>query len=183
VTAERFAASGTQSAEAVPTRDRLRAITRSELAPTETPRPPRRTQATERREQPDRPQPSAAPGNAERTARAGTADGTPEREVRSAGPRDSEGASQAGNAAASNYPGDVLRRVSRVRRPDVSGSGAARVTFSIAGTGALAGARVSRSSGSGALDRAALTVIRRAAPFPAPPAGATRTFTVEIRGR
>ncbi|MEE4118282.1 MAG: TonB family protein [Paracoccaceae bacterium] len=76
-----------------------------------------------------------------------------------------------------------MRHVIRVRRPDVAARGAARVTFRVAGSGALAGASLSRSSGSAALDRAALTVVRRAAPFPPPPAGAARTFTVEIRGR
>jgi protein TonB len=134
----------------------------------------------------DAPAPSrtAAPaGNADRTARAGDDAGQRDAEAARAASRPTDSAATSGNAEASNYPGLVMRHVARGRRPDISARGAARVTFRIGGSGALAGARVSRSSGSAALDRAALGVIRRAAPFPPPPAGAARTFTVEIRGR
>jgi protein TonB len=141
---------------------------------------PRRAATTPRADAPAR---AAAAGNADRSARAGSDAGRQEAEAARAATRPAERTATSGNAAASNYPGLVMRHVSRARRPDVSARGAARVTFSIAGSGALAGARLARSSGSAALDRAALTVIRRAAPFPAPPAGAARTFTVEIRGR
>ncbi|RDC75412.1 TonB family protein [Rhodovulum sp. 12E13] len=76
-----------------------------------------------------------------------------------------------------------MRHVGRVRRADVAARGAARVTFRIAGCEAMAGASLSGRPGSATLDRAALVVVRRAAPFPAPPAGAARNFTVQIRGR
>jgi protein TonB len=88
-----------------------------------------------------------------------------------------------GNAAASNYPGAVMRHLARVPRPRAASRGAALVQFSIAAGGGLASVGLARSSGSSRLDRAALSVIERAAPFPAPPAGAQRRFSVRIEGR
>ena len=61
--------------------------------------------------------------------------------------------------------------------------GATVVAFRVAGSGGLAGLSVARSSGSAALDRAALRVVQRAAPFPAPPAGAQRSFSIKIEAR
>lgn len=92
-------------------------------------------------------------------------------------------AREAGNAAASNYPGQVMRAIARQRRPSVNSRGTATVSFQIAASGALAGATLARSSGSSALDRAALDLVRRAAPFPPPPAGARRSFTIGVEGR
>tara|TARA_R110002074_G_scaffold135067_1_gene279501 strand:+ start:104 stop:691 length:588 start_codon:yes stop_codon:yes gene_type:complete len=89
----------------------------------------------------------------------------------------------AGNAAASNYPGQVMSRIARVGKPRVRSRGTAVIAFSIGGGGQLAGARVARSSGSAALDQAALGIIRQAAPFPRPPAGAQRNFSIQIKGR
>lgn len=88
----------------------------------------------------------------------------------------------AGNAAASTYPGQVMRHLARVPRPRADTRGVALVQFSISEGGRLASVRVARSSGSTRLDRAALTVVERAAPFPAPPSGAQRSFSVQIKG-
>ncbi|WP_422002010.1 TonB family protein [Roseovarius mucosus] len=87
-----------------------------------------------------------------------------------------------GTAATSNYPGQVMRHLARVPRPRADTRGVALVQFSISEGGRLASVRVARSSGSTRLDRAALTVVERAAPFPAPPAGAQRSFSVQIKG-
>ena len=92
-------------------------------------------------------------------------------------------AAPAGNAAASNYPGQVMSRIARVGKPRVRSRGTAVIAFSIGGGGQLAGARVARSSGSAALDQAALGIIRQAAPFPRPPAGAQRNFSIQIKSR
>ncbi|WP_341235241.1 TonB family protein [uncultured Sulfitobacter sp.] len=92
-------------------------------------------------------------------------------------------ASQAGNAAVSNYPGQVMRRISRVGKPRVKSKGEAVIAFTISASGGLGGVSVARSSGSAALDQAALTLIRKAAPFPKPPAGARRQYTIKIKGR
>ena len=92
-------------------------------------------------------------------------------------------ASQAGNAAADNYSGKVMRRISRVGKPRVKSKGDAVIEFLIAANGGLARVSVLRSSGSSALDQAALSLIRKAAPFPKPPAGARRQYTIKIKGR
>ncbi|WP_417248149.1 TonB family protein [Celeribacter sp.] len=120
-------------------------------------------------------------GNAEANARAGDASGKTEAK---AAARGNQGASkQSGNAAASNYPGKVMQKLSRVPRPRVRSKGAAVVTFTLSASGGLASATITKSSGSKELDRAALTVVKRASPFPAPPAGALRQFSVSISGK
>ncbi len=92
-------------------------------------------------------------------------------------------ASKAGNAAASNYPGKVMRKLSRQRRPKSRARGTVRIAFKIASNGGLANIGVARSSGNSELDQAALNLVRRTAPFPAPPAGAQRSYAIEIKGR
>lgn len=89
----------------------------------------------------------------------------------------------AGNAAAQTYAGKVMRKISRVPKPRVASKGSATVRFTIAAGGGLASVSIVKSSGSAALDRAALKVISRAAPFPKPPEGADRSFTLKIRGQ
>ncbi|WP_394199216.1 cell envelope integrity protein TolA [Litoreibacter albidus] len=91
-------------------------------------------------------------------------------------------AAKSGNAAASNYPGKVMHRISRIRKPNVSTRGVAVVSFAIASSGQLSSLSIARSSGSAALDKAALGVIRKAQPFPAPPHGARRSFSIKIKG-
>ncbi len=90
----------------------------------------------------------------------------------------------AGNAKASNYPGLVYRKIQRTRQKRVGGRGSVRVRFSVSSSGGLAGISVAKSSGSRKIDQAAVAHIRRAAPFPAPPKGARRSFTIpiDIRG-
>jgi len=66
------------------------------------------------------------------------------------------------------------------------GSGVARVRIALTPGGALASARLARSSGRPAFDRACLASVRAAAPFPAAPAGADRAslvFEVPIRAK
>lgn len=137
-----------------------------------------RTAPQPRRDQAAAPAPR---GNADRNARAGQASGRDSGTARSTGTGQSSEA--AGNAAASNYPGEVMARLSRVRRPNVSARGTALVAFSIAGNGGLAGVSVARSSGSPELDRAAVRLVQSAAPFPPPPSGARRSFSISIAGR
>jgi protein TonB len=127
--------------------------------------------------------PQAAPkkGNSNQNARAGSAQGS----ARTADTRSGSGnaGKQAGNAAASNYPGLVNRHLARIRKPSMNRRGVVRVSFAIAPSGGLSGISVARSSGSAQMDQAAATMIRRAAPFPKPPAGAQRSFTVNIEFR
>lgn len=124
----------------------------------------------------------AEQGQADRNAQAGRADG--QAQGRSANARQgNERARQAGNAAASNYPGKVYAKIRRTRQRSAGGRGTVRVSFSIAGNGGLAGISVAASSGTAAVDRAAVDHIRRAAPFPAPPPGAQTQFVIPIEIR
>jgi protein TonB len=161
----------------------------SDLAPTAAPRPPARPE--ERRVQASRSQPTrqdstvapAAPprpaGNAATDARRGSATGQAGARAAASG-GGAESAGRDGNAAASNYPGEVLRQITRLRRPRAPERGTVVVAFRIDRYGALAAVSVARSSGSAALDGVALNHIRRAAPFPPPPVGAETTFTFEF---
>jgi protein TonB len=89
----------------------------------------------------------------------------------------------AGNAAETNYAGDVMRHLSRLRRPRASGPGSTHVSFRIAHTGAISHISISRGSGSARFDRDALNFVRKAAPFPRPPGRESQILTVEIEGR
>ncbi len=131
------------------------------------------------------PVPEAKPaprGNAAQDAAAGAATGTAEAVAPSSG-ADAPASSAAGNAAASSYPGLVMERIARVPRPRMAARGTAVVTFAVAANGGLASAAIAASSGSGDLDGAALRIIQSAAPFPPPPPGAQRSFTISIEGR
>ncbi|MEM8836463.1 MAG: TonB family protein [Pseudomonadota bacterium] len=90
---------------------------------------------------------------------------------------------KAGNAAVSNYPGKVQRRIARTRAKRVGGKGTARIRFVISQNGRISSISVARSSGSSEVDKAALDLVRRAAPFPKPPSGARRNFVIPVRVR
>lgn len=148
-----------------------------EASPRPQERPERKTRET-RREQPR----SAPQGNSNRNATAGSATGS--QTATSTRQSTNTGQSTAsGNAAVSNYPGLVMREISRVRKPRVGSRGTATIRFSISASGGLASVVVARSSGNARLDRAALQVIQKAAPFPKPPQGARRNFSIQIQGR
>lgn len=169
---------------ATPKPDVVRAA--PESAPPETsPKPRRRAEKPAPRPEPgkdSKEQPRKQPrGNANSNARAGQQDGREQARARNSG---AGGQQQApGNAAASNYAGLVMRKLSRVARPRVGSRGTAVIAFRVDVGGGLASASVARSSGSAELDRAALRLVRRAAPFPKPPAGAQRSFSIQIQGR
>ena len=128
-------------------------------------------------------QQAAARGNAQRNATKGSSSGqSASAKSTSTGKRQAAASAQ-GNAAASNYPGQVMRRISRAGKPRVRTTGTATIAFAIASNGGLASVSVARGSGSAALDRAAVSVIRKAAPFPRPPAGARRQYSIKIKGQ
>ncbi|SPJ22584.1 energy transducer TonB family protein [Palleronia abyssalis] len=160
--------------------------TRTDAFEVEHRRPDPRTPSRQTRSEPTRepdPHPTRqAKGNSTTNARAGSQQGAASQSSQtSQGQR--RQSSQAGNAAAANYPGQVMARLSRVGRPSVRARGTAVVAFSVAGSGGLASAGIARSSGSAELDRAAVQLVRRAAPFPPPPPGARRSFSINIAGR
>jgi len=141
------------------------------------------------------PDPSARPDGAEASAATPSRSldegaGTPGDSDASApaepGPSGSAAADQSasapGNADAANYAGLVMLHLSKVRRPRASSPGSAFVSFTIGNQGELEDIRISISSRSARFDRDALAVVRRAAPFPPPPPGVNRSFSVEIEG-
>ncbi|WP_120499741.1 TonB family protein [Roseovarius sp. EL26] len=121
-------------------------------------------------------------GNANKNANAGGASSSKTAQSNGGAATRPKGG-KAGNAAASNYPGKVMKKISRVSRPRVGHKGAAVLSFKIATNGSIGTLSIASSSGSQKLDKAALAVLRRAAPFPRPPAGARTSFTIKIEGR
>lgn len=82
------------------------------------------------------------------------------------------GSSRASRGAIQNYGARVRSRIS-ANRPGSVGRGRVRISFGISKSGRLRYARIVRSSGNAAVDRAALAAVRRSSPFPKPPAGAS----------
>ncbi len=90
----------------------------------------------------------------------------------------SSGKVSARTGAANSYKNIVQARVA-ANRPGVAvSSGRVEVAFGVNSAGGLAYARIIRSSGNTALNQSALGAVRRAAPFPPPPPGADRSFTM-----
>jgi len=92
-------------------------------------------------------------------------------------------ASQPGNAAESNYKGQVFRQITRARRGSVDVKGSVILSLTVAGDGRLDAVNVYKSSGSAKLDRMAVAQVKRAAPFPPPPAGRGLVFSVRVNGK
>ncbi|WP_417817939.1 TonB family protein [Tritonibacter scottomollicae] len=168
---------------------KVAAVPQSDLAPDSGPRPPERptpppVEATKQPEKPAVKPATAAPrGNSATNARAGTESGAEDQRAARASSARAGKSTDAGNAAASNYPGQVMRKISRQRKPRTSARGVAHIAFAIGAGGQLTTVRVAKSSGSAELDQLAVQQIRRAGPFPPPPAGARTRFTIAIKGR
>lgn len=122
-------------------------------------------------------------GNAKKQARAGSADGKATAKANVAAPRKAAVSSRAANATISNYPGQIMRLLARQKRPRAASKGTAVVSFAIAANGGVSRVGIAKSSGSAQLDKDAVALVRRAGPFPAPPAGAQRSFKIRIKGR
>jgi protein TonB len=136
------------------------------------PAPAQQTRAT--------PQPQ---GNADRNASRGTNTGQEIDKAATAPARQATAQGDGGAAASASYGRAVLTQISRTSKARAPSRGRTVVAFSISDAGALASVKVLQSSGSPDLDRVALDHIRRAAPFPKPPAGARRQFSFEFVGR
>ena len=93
-----------------------------------------------------------------------------------------------GDALTSNYKGKVRSEVARKKRyPNAARrrgeTGTAVIRFVVARNGAMSGLQLVRSSGSDTLDKAALKMAQRAAPFPDIPAGTGKSqirFTLPV---
>lgn len=80
------------------------------------------------------------------------------------------------------YKAEVWRHLQRFRRPNAVGAGSAFVRFAIGTAGNVLDLAIARSSGSKRFDGEALTLVRRAQPFPPPPTEAGHAFVFEITG-
>lgn len=102
-----------------------------------------------------------------------------------AAPRATEGAKSRGESPA-RWQSRVNAHLNRFKRYPAGekDTGAAAVRFSIDASGRVLGASLARSSGNAALDKAAVEMVRRASPVPAPPpaiAKARMSLTVPVR--
>jgi protein TonB len=79
----------------------------------------------------------------------------------------------ASTGAIITYAALVRARVAGNRPSGGTAGGTAIIAFGLTSSGALAYARIARSSGNAANDRIAFAAVRGAAPFPPPPTGAT----------
>ncbi len=89
-------------------------------------------------------------------------------------------------AEAIAYRGLVGSHLARFKRyPDSArarnAEGVPAVSFSLDGAGRVVSVSLARSTGQGDLDAEVVQMVRRASPFPTPPPGATRSFTIPVR--
>ncbi len=123
-------------------------------------------------------------GKAKQNATRGEVDGSADVKTAAVGGQKKGNSSAAGNAAVSNYPGKVRNKINRAKKRVSGGDrGSVVVSFTVGASGQASGIRVARSSGSAALDRAALESVQRASPFSAIPEAAGRSswaFNVPI---
>lgn len=128
------------------------------------------------------PAPAPAPPGIERATREPAAPAAPAAAARQQG-----GSLARPEIAPERYEAALLAHLERNKRypraARVRGDeGVVTVLFTLDRNGRVSEARVLRSSGSTALDGAALDTVRRASPMPAPPAGIRRlSFTVPMR--
>lgn len=88
-----------------------------------------------------------------------------------------------GNSDVTNYAGRVLVHLNRTLTVRTPAHGAAWVHFVINADGTLARVGIVDSSGSQEIEQAAMAQVRKAAPFPRPPDGASRQLTFVYRNR
>lgn len=123
-------------------------------------------------------------GKAKENATKGEVDGSADVKTASVGGQKKGNSSAAGNAAVSNYPGKVRNKINRAKRRAPGGErGSVVVSFVVGSGGQASGIRIARSSGSSALDQAAVDSVQRAAPFAKIPDAAGRSswaFNVPI---
>lgn len=158
-----------------PTPDTIRPVARPHRA-TPTPEPPAPTKPKATRKPKTLPKPSG--GN--EAAQRGQSDGNTAGVVANSSRQQTNGSNASGNAAVSNYPGLVLRKIRRTRKERAGAKGTASIGFRIAPNGGVTSLRILRSSGSAKIDQIALRHIQRSGPFPPPPKGARQSFRVDF---
>ncbi|MEM9330751.1 MAG: TonB family protein [Pseudomonadota bacterium] len=167
---------------------------RQVIKPKQEPKPKKQTKPKPKKETAKKPEPKkpakkkAEPtkkkvaggdrGKQKATRKSGTNTGRKDAKAKREGKKKS--ASRAGNAAVSNYPGKIVRKLRRsLRYPKAAKKkkirGQVLVSFVVSRSGQVSGVRVVRGSGSSILDDAAVKAVLRAAPFPKIPENAGRS--------
>ena len=123
-------------------------------------------------------------GNSNIDSKAGSQKGKASTKASPSGNSKSKSTSRkTGNAAVSNYPGKVYSKIARTRQKRAGGRGVARVSFQVSPNGRATGVSLAKSSGNKRVDNAAIAHVKRASPFPKPPAGARTRFVIPIEFR
>ena len=148
-------------------------------APPERPRKTEVTPAKERKVRPERKQAGRPPSVAARKASAEV-----QQSDRNAAPK--PGSSKASGADSANWKAKVVAHLERRKRYPAAArrngeQGTVLVSFRIDGGGRVLSTRLARSSGSALLDDAAIAMVERASPVPAPPPGAALSLTAPVR--
>jgi TonB family protein len=149
---------------------------------------PAAEQPAEQKEQP-RPQVQAVQKAPERKRIAAPTDKKAAQKKRVAAATPTDAASGIGRGRSdnsANYNGRVAAHLARHKQYPASArasgaQGVATVSFSIDGGGRVTSARLARGSGHAAIDQEVVAMARRASPFPPPPDGRGRNFTVPVR--
>ncbi|MEO0328258.1 MAG: energy transducer TonB [Pseudomonadota bacterium] len=113
------------------------------------------------------------------SAKSGSKDGNKKAKAKTTGKKQ-RSAKLSGNAAVSNYPGKIVRKLRRsIRYPKAAKRkkirGQVIVSFTVSRNGGVSRIRIARGSGSSILDKAALETVRRSAPFPKIPTNAGKS--------
>ncbi|MBK9082529.1 MAG: energy transducer TonB [Rhizobiales bacterium] len=145
------------------------------------PRPHKRAQAEPARVEP----PRAASKPAPRLARHPPESATPTRTAARPAPPTPQTAGDGGAAEIAAFRSLVARRIASEKRYPAGARergerGRPVVAFNLSPSGGLAGVSLARSSGHAELDAEILAMVRRAAPFPKPPPGAARAFSLAV---
>jgi protein TonB len=159
-----------------------RVVTETATATLQEEKPPERT------EQP-RPQVTAVQTAPERKRIAAPTDKKATQKKQRAAATPSTAASGIGRGRSdnsANYNGIVAAHLARHKQypaaaRSAGAQGIATVSFSIDGSGRVTSARLARGSGNPAIDQEVVAMARRASPFPTPPDGRGRNFTVPVR--
>lgn len=171
-------------APAAPTVPRLEP--RSDAAPETSARPrarpARETAPPAKIATPPAPRSQQAAGASTRDARRGQAQGTELGRSDAAQGKPAAAPGPGNQLSPQRYAATVIRKIRSTPQRRGSGRGMALVAFEIGAGGQLLSLRILRGSGSSTLDAAALDHIRRAAPFPPPPARPAR-FSFEFVAR
>lgn len=141
------------------------------LAPPPPPPPPR-PKLVERKPPPKKVVERRKPINQDKPPAERTSAPTAQAQAAPTAAAPSQGASSAPSVSPASWRGTLLAHLNRYKRfPGGANPGTVQVSFSIDRSGRVLSARLISGSGDAALDEEAVSMIRRASPVPAPPAG------------